>query len=114
MCFQCVVETCVNRNVFTAYAKLVHTMRQNAPTAYVQSNSCGYNLCESTLLIIISDILGQSQRIAMTRHTSLAIKIHQFTCISTNKLIPVQENGNMVLAYRGHAVVDARCIVMSF
>ncbi len=46
----------------------------------------------------------------MTRHTSLAVKVHQFICISTNTPIPMQENGNVVFAYRVHAAVDARSI----
>ncbi len=37
---------------------------------------------------------------------------HQFTCISTNTHIPTQENGNAMLAYRGHAAVEAYCIVV--
>ncbi len=61
-----------------------------------------------------SDVCGQSYCIAMTHHTSLVVKVHQFTCISTNTHIPVQENGNAVLAYRGHAAVDARCIAVHF
>ncbi len=43
----------------------------------------------------------------MTHYTSLAVKIHQFTRFSTNIHIPMQENGNAVLAYRRHAAEDA-------
>ncbi len=50
----------------------------------------------------------------MTHHTSLAVKIHQFTCISTNTHIPMQENGNAVLAYLRHAAVDAHSIAVCF
>ncbi len=50
----------------------------------------------------------------MTHHTSLAVKIYQFTCISTNTHIPMQENGNAVLAYHGHAAVDASRIAVQF
>ncbi len=50
----------------------------------------------------------------MTYHTSLAVKINQLTYISTNTNIPMQENGNVVLAYCGYAVVDARRIVGYF
>ncbi len=50
----------------------------------------------------------------MTHHTSLAVKIHQFTCISTNTHIPMQENGNGVQAYCGYAAVDARRIAIHF
>ncbi len=50
----------------------------------------------------------------MVHHISLAVRIYQFTCISTNTHIPIQENGNVVLAYRRHAAVDARCIMAHF
>ncbi len=50
----------------------------------------------------------------MTHHTSLAIKIHQFMCISTNTHIQMQKNGNVVLGYHGHVEVDARRIVVRF
>ncbi len=50
----------------------------------------------------------------MTHYTSLAVKIHQFACISTNTYIPMQENGNAVLVYHGHAAVDARRIAVRF
>ncbi len=50
----------------------------------------------------------------MTHHTSLAVKIHQFMCISTNTPTPRRENGNAVLAYRGHAAVDACRIAVCF
>ncbi len=50
----------------------------------------------------------------MTHHTSLAVKIHQFMCISTNAHIPLQENGNAVLTLHGHAVVDACHIAVCF
>ncbi len=48
------------------------------------------------------------------RIRTLAVKIHQFICISTNTHISRRENGNVVFAYCGHAAVDARRIAMRF
>ncbi len=48
------------------------------------------------------------------RIPTLVVRIHQFTCISTNTHIPKQENGYAALAYRRHAVVDARRIAVHF
>ncbi len=71
----------------------------------LSKSQCFYHIC----------VVGSYYVLKRANHIrSLEVKIHQFTFISTNTHIPVQENGNAVPAYCAHAAVDACRIAVCF
>ncbi len=88
----------------SAPLRSVHTMRFQC-VVETRVNQHFYRIC-----LVGSHYASEHANLIPT----LAVKIHQFMCISINTHIPKQENGYAPLPYRGHAAVDACHIVVHF